>query len=162
MRTLTPASRRELRAKAHHLHPFVSIGQHGLTAAVLHEIDVNLRAHELIKIRVFGDDRNDRERLLAQICADLDAAPVQHLGKTLTVWRPAPEPEAVAARPAPRPAAAKRNARSRRAGATTKAAPGARPNARPAQAKSTARSGMPEVRARSAATPGARRRRVPR
>ena len=50
MRTLTPAARRALRAKAHHLRPFVSIGQHGLTPAVLHEIDVNLLAHELIKI----------------------------------------------------------------------------------------------------------------
>ena len=93
MRTLTPAERRAFRAKAHSLHPFVSIGQHGLTPAVLHEIDVNLVAHELIKIRVFNDDRGERETLLARICSDLDAAPVQHLGKILTIWRPAPPPE---------------------------------------------------------------------
>ena len=93
MRTLTPAERRAFRAKAHPLHPFVSIGQHGLTPAVLHEIDVNLLAHELIKIRVFSDDRSARETLLARICDHLDAAPVQHLGKILTLWRPAPEPE---------------------------------------------------------------------
>jgi len=99
MRTLTPAARRALRAKAHPLHPFVSIGHHGLTPAVLHEIDVNLLAHELIKIRVGSDDRNERESLLARICGDLDAAPVQHLGKILTIWRPAPEPEPVAAAP---------------------------------------------------------------
>ena len=90
MRTLTPAERRAFRAQAHALHPFVSIGQHGLTPAVLHEIDVNLVAHELIKIRVFNDDRDERETLLARICGDLDAAPVQHLGKILTIWRPAP------------------------------------------------------------------------
>jgi len=99
MRTLTPASRRALRAKAHHLHPFVSIGQHGLTPAVLHEIDVALTAHQLVKLRVFCDDRDEREALYARICADLDAAPVQHLGKTLTVWRPAPPPEPVPAAP---------------------------------------------------------------
>ena len=93
MRTLTPAERRAFRAKAHSLHPFVTIGQHGLTPAVLHEIDVNLVAHELIKIRVFNDDRAEREALLARICGDLDAAPVQHLGKILTIWRPAPPPE---------------------------------------------------------------------
>ena len=87
-----------LRAKAHHLQPVVSIGTNGLTPAVMHEIEVNLRAHELIKLRVFGDDRNERERLLAQVCVDLDAAPVQHLGKTLTLWRPAPEPEPAAAK----------------------------------------------------------------
>ena len=99
MRTLTPAERRTFRAEAHHLHPFVSIGQHGLTPAVLHEIDVNLLAHELIKIRVFSDDRRERETLLERICGHLDAAPVQHLGKILTIWRPAPEPEKPVAKP---------------------------------------------------------------
>jgi len=94
MRTLTPAQRRAYRAKAHPLHPVVTIGHHGLTPAVMHEIDVNLLAHELIKIRVFGDDRSEREALLARICDGLDAAPVQHLGKILTIWRPAPPPEA--------------------------------------------------------------------
>lgn len=92
MRTLAPAERRSFRAKAHHLHPFVNIGHHGLTPSVLREIDVALTAHELIKIRVFNDDRSEREALLARICAALDAAPVQHLGKILTLWRPTPDP----------------------------------------------------------------------
>jgi RNA-binding protein len=93
MRTLTPAERRAYRAKAHPLHPVVIIGHHGLTPAVVHEIDVNLLAHELIKIRVFEDDRDARAALLTAICEALDAAPVQHLGKILTIWRPAPPPE---------------------------------------------------------------------
>ena len=61
---------------------------------MLHEIDVNLLAHQLIKIRVFGDDRG-RTRGVAslRICDGLDAAPVQHLGKVLTIWRPVPPPE---------------------------------------------------------------------
>ena len=95
MKILSPAERRALRAKAHHLHPFVIVGQHGLTPAVLHEIDINLLAHELVKIRVFSDDRSEREALLARISDELDAAPVQHLGKILTIWRPSPEPEPV-------------------------------------------------------------------
>ena len=100
MNPLTSAARRALRAKAHALNPVVAIGQHGLTPAVLHEIDVALLAHELIKIRVFSDDRAEREHLYARICAELDAAPVQHIGKLLVVWRlaPEPEPEPVAAR----------------------------------------------------------------
>ena len=104
MNPLTSAARRALRAKAHALNPVVAIGQHGLTPAVLHEIDVALLAHELIKIRVFSDDRAERELLYARICAELDAAPVQHIGKLLVVWRlaPEPEPEPVAARAAPR------------------------------------------------------------
>src|SRR5215467_5871351 len=99
MRTLTSGERRALRAKAHHLHPVVSIGGSGLTPSVLHEIDVNLTAHELVKVRVFNDDRDERERLLEQVCGDLDAAPVQHLGKILTLWRPSPAIEVAAAAP---------------------------------------------------------------
>jgi putative YhbY family RNA-binding protein len=96
MLELNPSDRRALRARAHKLHPVVSVGQHGLTPAVLHEIDVNLKAHELIKVRVFDDDRDARESLLSRICTELDAAPVQHIGKLLVLWRPKP-PEAVEA-----------------------------------------------------------------
>ncbi len=71
MLTITPAERRELRARAHHLHPVVAIGQHGLTPSVLREIEVNLRAHELIKVRAFSDIRGEREAMLGQICAKL-------------------------------------------------------------------------------------------
>src|SRR5436190_23635610 len=92
MPPLTAAERRSLRAKAHRLHPVVSVGHQGLTSSVLHEIDVNLLAHELIKVRVFDEDRDAREALLARICAELDAAPVQHIGKLLVLWRPAPAP----------------------------------------------------------------------
>jgi len=106
MPALSPIERRALRAKAHHLHPVVIVGHHGLTAAVLHEIDLNLIAHELIKVRVFSDDRGEREALLQSICAELDAAPVQHIGKLLVVWRPAP--------PAPPVKAAKRAPQTRR------------------------------------------------
>ena len=104
MLPLTPQQRRELRAKAHHLHPVVSIGQHGVTPQVLHEIDVALNAHELIKVRVFDDDRAAREAMLLSIADQLDAAPVQHLGKLLILWRPAPEQEAEARKPARAPA----------------------------------------------------------
>jgi RNA-binding protein len=94
MRTLTSAERRTLRATAHHLQPVVSIGDNGLTPSVLHELDVNLNAHELIKVRVFEDDRDERDSMLAQICTDLNSAPVQHIGKTFILWRPSADPEA--------------------------------------------------------------------
>jgi RNA-binding protein len=88
---LSSAARRELRARAHPLHPVVSVGQHGMTPAVLHEIDVALTAHELIKVRVFNDDRDAREAMLRSICSALSCAPVQHLGKLLILWRARPE-----------------------------------------------------------------------
>ena len=141
MTSLTPPQRRTLRAKAHHLHPVVSVGQHGLTAAVLHEIDVNLIAHELVKVRVFNDDRDAREALLLSICAELDAAPVQHIGKLLVVWRPSPErpkvevekPKRAAVRPA---GAAKKAPQVRRPRSPLPRAPSRPPAGGPSTRKS--------------------------
>jgi putative YhbY family RNA-binding protein len=98
---LTPAERRALRARAHALRPVVMIGEAGLTPAVLKEVDIALKSHELIKIRVLGDDRDLRAAMIGDICAALDAAPVQQIGKMLVVFRPRPEP--AEPRPAPRP-----------------------------------------------------------
>ena len=100
MKTLTPAERRALRARAHQLHPVIMIGEAGLTPAVLHEIDVALKSHELIKIRVLGDDRERRRLMPAEICQALDASPVQHIGKVLVIYRPRPEQDEP--QPAPR------------------------------------------------------------
>jgi RNA-binding protein len=88
---LTPAERRALKARAHHLQPVVMIGEAGLTPAVLKEIDVSLKSHELIKIRVLGDDRQRRAGLLDEICRSLGAGPVQQIGKMLIIFRPEPE-----------------------------------------------------------------------
>lgn len=90
---LTPAQRREHRAQAHHLDPVVMIGADGLSGAVQKEIDAALNAHGLIKVRVFNDDRMAREALYQQLCADLGAAPIQHIGKLLVLWRPQADKE---------------------------------------------------------------------
>ena len=87
---LTPAERREQRANAHHLDPVVLIGGDGLTPAVKKEVDAALNAHGLIKVRVFGDDRAARELMYQELAAELNAAPVQHIGKLLVLWRPMP------------------------------------------------------------------------
>ena len=101
MLEITSEQRRALRARAHALNPVVAISQNELSDAVLKEIDTSLTAHELIKIRVFNDDRSIREVYLNTICEQLGAAPVQHIGKLLVVWRPAPE-ETGAPKPKPR------------------------------------------------------------
>jgi RNA-binding protein len=90
---LTPAQRKEHRAHAHHLDPVVMIGSDGWTAAVKKETDAALNAHGLIKVRVFSDDRAVRETLFQAIADELDAAPIQHIGKLLVFWRPLPERE---------------------------------------------------------------------
>jgi RNA-binding protein len=94
MLNLTADQRRALRAQAHALNPVVSISQNGLTDSVLQEIGISLASHQLIKIRVFNDDRALREQFLGNICEQLDAAPVQHIGKLLVIWRPAAEGQA--------------------------------------------------------------------
>ena len=94
---LTPAQRKLHRADAHHLDPVVAVGGDGLTDAVLKEADLALKAHGLIKVRVFSDDRAAREAMLATLAERLDAAPIQHIGKLLVLWRPVP-PKAVEVR----------------------------------------------------------------
>ncbi|MBX3600946.1 MAG: YhbY family RNA-binding protein [Rubrivivax sp.] len=90
---LTPAQRKEHRAGAHHLEPVVMIGADGLTPAVEREVDGALKAHGLIKVRVFSDDRAAREAMLATLADKLGAAPIQHIGKLLVLWRPLPPKE---------------------------------------------------------------------
>ena len=91
MLKLTPAERSALRAEAHGLNPVVMIGDAGLTPAVMKEIDASLDAHGLIKVRVLGDDREERLAMYEQICEEMDAAPIQHIGKLLVVFRPKKE-----------------------------------------------------------------------
>lgn len=90
---LTVAERKVHRAEAHHLDPVVMIGNDGLTDAVVKEADAALNAHGLIKIRVLGDDRAAREAMYQQLADALSAAPIQHIGKLLVLWRPQPVKE---------------------------------------------------------------------
>ncbi len=69
------------------------IGSDGWTAAVQKETNAALDAHGLIKVRVFSDDRAAREALFLTIADDMNAAPIQHIGKLLVLWRPTAERE---------------------------------------------------------------------
>ena len=93
MLKLTPAERADLRAEAHALKPVVMIGDDGLKPTVMKEIDAGLKTHGLIKIRVFGDDREARVAMYDTICTQLHAAQVQQIGKLLVVYRPKVEQE---------------------------------------------------------------------
>ena len=86
---LTPLQRKAMRSQAHHLDPVVFIGADGVTAAVLKEADSALDAHGLIKVRMFAEARQARAAALEQLAHALGAAPVQHIGKLLVLYRPA-------------------------------------------------------------------------
>lgn len=89
--SLTSRQRAELKALAHPLEPVVQIGQAGLTDAVAGELEKALAAHELIKVRIGGADRDARAAMSEAICARTGAAAVQRVGKVLVLWRPRPE-----------------------------------------------------------------------
>lgn len=86
---LSRSARLTLHAEAHHLDPVVLLGANGLTEAVMKEIDRALKAHELIKIRVPTDDREERGAIFTKVADELGAARVQMIGKLLILWRPA-------------------------------------------------------------------------
>jgi RNA-binding protein len=102
---LTPAERKEHRSAAHHLRPVMLVGSDGLSDAVVRECNRALDAHGLIKVRVFSDDRAARDAMLATLAETLNAAPIQHIGKLLVLWRPVPpkaRPGRDDARPGPK------------------------------------------------------------
>jgi RNA-binding protein len=111
-----PDKRKQLRARAHALDPVVMIGHSGLSGPVLQEIDRALKSHELIKIRVAAE-REERQRILEQVCRATGADPVQHIGKILVVHRENPELRAAGAPAArARPRAPRKGARAIRSG----------------------------------------------
>jgi len=91
MLKLTAIERTALRSEAHALKPIVLVGEAGLSEAVMKEIDAGLNSHGLIKVRVFGDDREARAAMYETICTTLKAAPIQHIGKLLVIYRPKSE-----------------------------------------------------------------------
>lgn len=84
---LTTKQISHLRGLAHSLNPVVMIGNQGLTENVLKEIDASLNAHELIKVKVAGDDREARKSIYAEICDKTNATAVHHIGKQLVFYR---------------------------------------------------------------------------
>ncbi len=113
MSEISSIQRRALRAAAHHLNPVVSISSKGLTPSVLTEIDRCLKAHELIKVRLYDIEREAREALCQEICTALDCADVQQIGKLLVLWREKPvnlEESAPARRRSGKPATKKQAA----------------------------------------------------
>jgi RNA-binding protein len=90
---LSPRQRAHLKSRAHSLEPYVQVGQAGLSDAVIAEADRALTAHGLIKVRLNGADRAGRAELISGLCARVDAAAVQSVGKVAVLWRPRPDDE---------------------------------------------------------------------
>jgi len=88
--SLTARERVSLKGRAHALEPIVTVGQAGLTDAVVTETDRALTAHELIKVKIGAADRGERAAIAEALCARTDATEVQRVGKVAVLWRPRP------------------------------------------------------------------------
>ncbi|AKH20352.1 ribosome assembly RNA-binding protein YhbY [Sedimenticola thiotaurini] len=88
---LTKKQIRQLKSLVHHLNPVVIIGQNGLTDAVINEIDITLNTHELVKIRLNGGDRDERQAMIDSICSRCSAELVQSIGHVAAFYRRNPD-----------------------------------------------------------------------
>ncbi len=80
-------AKKMLKAKAHHLKPVVLIGSKGLTDAIVAETEVAINAHELIKIKINGAEKEERLIMARELCNHLSAELVQFIGNTAIIYR---------------------------------------------------------------------------
>ena len=87
---MNSVDKKKLRAEAHTLKPVVMIGQSGLTAAVLSELEQTLNSHELIKVKIRAE-RNERKVISEKICIDIGAELIQTIGQIAVIYRLNPD-----------------------------------------------------------------------
>jgi len=85
---LTAAQTRFLRGQAHDLRAMLQTGGKGVTDALVAEVDAALEQHELIKVKVAGQEREARDAMIGELAARADAALVQRIGHTAVLYRP--------------------------------------------------------------------------
>ncbi len=88
---LTEHQKKHLRGLGHDLHPVVTTGAAGVTPAVLAELEEALSHHELLKVKVRADTREDRDAMVGQLCERTGAELIQRIGHVALLWRPNPE-----------------------------------------------------------------------
>jgi RNA-binding protein len=84
---ITAAQKRFLRSKAHHLKPVVMVGQHGLSENVMHEINLALDVHELIKVKLSVGDREEKKKILGEVISNSKAELIQSIGHVAVLFR---------------------------------------------------------------------------
>jgi len=88
---LTAAQTRFLRGQAHDLKALLQIGNKGVTPAFIAELDAVLEQHELVKVKVAGEDRDARDAMIDDLADKADASLVQRIGHTAVLYRPSKE-----------------------------------------------------------------------
>ncbi len=85
--SLTTQQIKHLKSLAHSRDPIVRVGQHGVTAAVIKELDIALQHHELVKVKVAGADRDDRQSMMDSLCSETKSVSIQRIGGVLVLYR---------------------------------------------------------------------------
>ncbi len=91
--SLTGKQKNYLRGLAHHKSTVVSIGNAGLTEAVINEISTSLDAHELLKMKLPGLNSADKKLLLNEICKQTESEFVQLIGRVGVIYRKSDSPK---------------------------------------------------------------------
>ncbi|TBR39134.1 MULTISPECIES: ribosome assembly RNA-binding protein YhbY [Dyella] len=84
---ISPSQRRYLRSLAHDLKPVILLGNKGATDAVLKELDLALSHHELVKIKLSGGDKDERQEQIDFLANGTSAENVQQIGHIVVLFR---------------------------------------------------------------------------
>lgn len=86
-RMLSPTQRRYLRSLAHDLRPVILLGNKGATEAVAKELGQALDIHELVKVKLSGGDKDERQEQIAFLAGQTGAETVQEIGHVVVLFR---------------------------------------------------------------------------
>jgi len=84
---LTNSQRRYLRGLAHDLKPVILVGAKGVTDALIAEFGNALDQHELVKVRIPAEDREDFAAQAERLAQASSAETVQTIGRTAVFFR---------------------------------------------------------------------------
>lgn len=92
--SLSQDQKKRLRTIGHQLNPVVTVGDKGLSTTVLEEINRALNDHELIKVKVVTEDREDKKAIIAELITHTGATLVQTIGHIALILRKVDKPNA--------------------------------------------------------------------
>ena len=84
---LTNTQIRYLRGLAHELSPVILVGNKGVTPALVREFGAALDQHELVKVKIAGDDRDARKQQIDELAEQAGAEVVQRIGHVASYFR---------------------------------------------------------------------------
>lgn len=88
---LSSQQKKSLRGIAHHLDPVVAVSERGLSEGIIEETERALNDHELIKVKVFDNDRTVRQDIANELAEKTGSVVVQKIGKIAILYRNNPQ-----------------------------------------------------------------------